>query len=100
MARLAIIVTHPIQYYAPVFKLLHQQKELEIMVFYTWGEKAKDKYDPGFGKNIKWDIPLLDDYPYQWIENVSSDPGTHHFRGMINPGLIKEIESWGADALL
>jgi len=70
------------------------------MVFYTWGEKAKDKYDPGFGKNIKWDIPLLDGYPYRWVENTSIDPGTHHFKGIINPGLAGEIELWNADALL
>jgi glycosyltransferase involved in cell wall biosynthesis len=79
---------------------LHQQKDLEIKVFYTWGERAKNKYDPGFGRNIDWDIPLMDGYPYQWVRNASSDPGTHHYKGIINPDIIEQIEQWQANALL
>ena len=98
--RLAIITTHPIQYYAPVFKLLNEQPGVSIRVFYTWGEKAKDKFDPGFGKKINWDIPLLQGYDYEWVKNTSGDPGTHHFRGVINPELIDCINLWQPDALL
>jgi len=98
--RLAIISTHPIQYYAPVFRLLNQQKNIDIKVFYTWGEAAKEKFDPGFGKKIEWDIPLLEDYPYEWVKNTSTDPGSHNFKGIVNSGLIGSITSWKADAIL
>jgi glycosyltransferase involved in cell wall biosynthesis len=98
--RLAIITTHPIQYYAPVFKLLHEKQEVDIKVFYTWGESAQQKFDPGFGKTISWDVPLTDGYPYEWVENTSTDPGSHHFRGIVNPGLITQIKAWQADAIL
>jgi len=40
MKKLAIITTHPIQYYAPIFKLLSERKKIEICVFYTWGKDA------------------------------------------------------------
>jgi len=100
MKKLAIITTHPIQYYAPVFKLLHERGKISIMVFYTWGEKSSVKYDPGFGSTIGWDIPLLDGYPYQWMENTSADPGTHHYKGIITPTLINEVEQWSPDAIL
>lgn len=98
--RLAIITTHPIQYYAPIFKLLYQRGNIDINVFYTWGEKALHKYDPGFNKTISWDIPLLDGYPYEWVENTATDPGSHHFKGIINPGLTKQVETWQPDAIL
>ena len=75
--RLAIINTHPIQYYAPVFKLLHQQPNISVKVFYTYGENSANKYDPGFNRNINWDIPLLDGYPYEYIKNSAKDAGTH-----------------------
>jgi len=98
--RLAIITTHPIQYYSPVFKLLHEHNNIEINVFYTWGELSIKKYDPGFDKKIEWDIPLLDGYPYEWVQNSSPDPGTHHFKGVINPGIIKQVTDWQPDAIL
>lgn len=57
-------------------------------------------YDPGFKKNIAWDIPLLDGYNYCFVKNISSNPGSSHFKGIINPTLITEIIEWGADAIL
>jgi len=100
MKKLAIVTTHPIQYYAPVFKLLHERQKISIMVYYTWGERSKVKYDPGFGATIDWDIPLTEGYPLTWVENTSADPGTHHYRGIINPDLIDEITKWQPDAVL
>ncbi|MEB0260630.1 MULTISPECIES: glycosyltransferase family 4 protein [unclassified Mucilaginibacter] len=98
--RLAIITTHPIQYYAPVFKLLSQRGNINIQVFYTWGQQSLDKHDPGFGKQIKWDVPLLEGYPYHWVPNTAKQPGSHHYKGIVNPGLITLIENYNPDALL
>ena len=98
--RLAIITTHPIQYYTPVFKLLNQNPNISVKVFYTWGEKALEKFDPGFGKKIDWDIPLLNGYDYEWVKNTATDPGSHHFTGIINPDLINQVRTWQPDALL
>src|SRR4051794_34919717 len=98
--RLAIITTHPIQYYAPVFRLLAERKKIETMIFYTWGEQSQQKFDPGFNQTIQWDIPLLDGYPYTWVENISAEPGTHHYKGIVNPGLIQQVKDWKPDAVL
>lgn len=73
---------------------------IDIQVFYGWEGATRSAYDPGFEENVQWDVPLLDGYDYTLVPNVSSDPGSHHFRGIINPDLIPEIESWGPDALL
>lgn len=101
MKRLAIITTHPIQYYAPLFQLLTERKKIAVKVFYTWGEQAKAKvFDPGFGKTIEWDIPLLHGYDYEFVHNVSAHPDSKHFKGIINPGLIADIKKFGADAIL
>jgi glycosyltransferase involved in cell wall biosynthesis len=98
--RLAIVTTHPVQYYAPVFKLLNDRGNIDIMVFYTWGPMSVRKYDPGFGTTIQWDIPLLEGYPITWLHNASSNPGTHNFRGIINPDLISKVKDWKPDAVL
>ena len=99
--KLAIVSTHPIQYNAPIFRLLTKRKNIQIKVFYTWGEQVlQNKYDPGFGKEIQWDIPLLDGYDFEWMKNIAKHPGSHHFRGIITPLLNFSIENWGADAVL
>ena len=101
MKRLAIITTHPIQYNAPLFQLLALRKQIELKVFYTWGETVlTEKYDPGFGKVIDWDIPLLTGYEYEFLENTASDKGSHHFNGIVNPGIIPSIKQYNPDAIL
>ncbi|QKJ30450.1 glycosyltransferase family 4 protein [Mucilaginibacter mali] len=100
MKRLAIITTHPIQYYAPVFKLLTERGNIGIKVFYTWGDNSMAKHDPGFGKNVTWDIPLLDGYEYEWVKNTSAEPGSHHSKGIINPDLIERIDNYQPLAIL
>ena len=100
MIKLAIITTHPIQYYAPVFRLLDERQNVSIKVFYTRGEGELDGFDHGFGKKIKWDIPLLDGYPYEWVTNTAVNPGSHHFKGIINPGLVNQINAYKPDAIL
>jgi glycosyltransferase involved in cell wall biosynthesis len=70
------------------------------MVFYTWGDASMvSKYDPDFGKVIEWDIPLLEGYNYTFVTNTSSDPGSHQFKGIINPSLNQEIEAWNPDVV-
>lgn len=101
MKRLAIITTHPIQYNAPLFELLSRRKKIAIKVFYTWGDSVlAEKYDPGFGKVIEWDIPLLKGYDYEFVENTAKDKGSHHFKGIDNPHIIEAIEKFNPDAVL
>lgn len=100
LPKLAIVSSHPIQYYAPVFRMLHERGRVAIQVFYSWGEASLKKFDKGFGKTIEWDIPLLQGYPYNFAENKSTDPGTHHFKGIQTPDLPLQIQAWQPDALL
>lgn len=100
MKRLLIISTHPIQYNAPLFQLLTIRRNIEVKVFYTWGQAQEKIFDPGFGQYRQWDIPLLEGYDYEFIENTSVQPGSHHFKGIENPSLIKKIEGYDPDAIL
>jgi glycosyltransferase involved in cell wall biosynthesis len=100
MSRLAIVTSHPIQYNAPIFKMLASQPHLDVKVFYTLGEAYSTYKDKGFGKTISWDIPLLGGYRYEFLSNTSLKPGTSHFKGIINPTIIKSIEAYQPTAIL
>ena len=98
--KLAIITTHPVQYNAPVFRLLQQRGMADIAVWYTLGDQFNKMVDKGFDKIIEWDIPLLDGYPYQFCRNIAAQPGSDHFNGIENPELIEQVEAWQPDAVL
>jgi glycosyltransferase involved in cell wall biosynthesis len=100
MIRLAVVISHPIQYYAPWFRELAQQPGLLLQVFYLWDFGVSRQRDRGFGKELQWDVPLLEGYAHVFVANRSGDPGTHHLAGLHNPTLVSELLSWRPDALL
>ena len=98
--RLAVVTTHPIQYYAPLFRRVADAESIDLRVFYGWRGSTEASYDPGFEQEVQWDLPLLEGYDHTFVPNESDDPGTHHFRGLVNPELVPRIEEWGPDAVL
>jgi len=101
LKKLAIITTHPIQYNAPLFRLLTERNNISIKVFYTWGQTKEGLvYDPDFKREIKWDIPLLDGYEHEFVENSSPNPGAGHFNGVNNKDLIERVEQYNPAAIL
>ena len=61
MKRLAILSTHPIQYNAPLFRMLAQEKSIDLKVFYS-KKTEQVRFDKDFGQEITWDVPLT-----EWI---------------------------------
>lgn len=100
MPKLAIITTHPIQYYSPWFALLSKKPDIDVKVFYTWSQTAKTFYDKDFGQEIVWDIPLLSGYEHQFVENISKHPDGVNYNGIDCPTLNREIEKWRATHIL
>ena len=100
MNKLAIITSHPIQYYAPWFRHLAETTGLDIKVFYLWDFGVTKKVDVDFQQAIEWDIPLLDGYDYEFVPNVSPNPGVHNFWGLQNPSLVSRVKAYNPDAVL
>lgn len=99
-SRLAIVLSHPTQYYSPWFRWLAAHTSLEVRVFYLWDFGVTENLDPNFQANFKWDVDLLSGYAHEFVPNVSRDPGTHHFQGLRNPTLTRRLAAWRPDALL
>ena len=72
MNRLAIVSTHPIQYNAPLFRLLAKDDSIDLKVFFS---KLCDevKFDKDFGQEVAWDLPLLDDYEHASFEASTAE---------------------------
>lgn len=100
MKKLAIISSHPIQYYAPWFRYLTSETDIELKVFYLWDFGVTEQVDSGFEQTIMWDIPLLKGYSYEFVPNISQKPGTSHFWGLQNPTLLTQVKAFSPTAVL
>jgi len=97
--RLAIVVSHPIQYYVPLYQRLAARDDVQIKVFYTWHAGEQPVFDRGFDQAVSWDLPMTQGYDHVAVPNTSSDPGTHHFLGLRNPALVSMVMEWKPDAV-
>ncbi len=81
-------LSHPIQYFSPLFKILANKIDLDVVYFSD--VSIKGGKDVGFGQAIKWDTPLLDGYSFYFVNNwFRGKPVNNKFWDVFNPGVIK-----------
>jgi glycosyltransferase involved in cell wall biosynthesis len=69
--RLAVLVTHPVQYFAPVFRELAQKPDLQLKVFFGCNHGVVPREDPNFGVAFKWDCQPTAGFEHEFLSNSS-----------------------------
>jgi glycosyltransferase involved in cell wall biosynthesis len=72
--RVAHLVSHPIQYFAPLYRELASRSEIDLTVLFCSDGSAGAYYDPGFGRSIEWGIPLLEGYGHVIASSAREAP--------------------------
>ena len=70
--RLGIFVTHPIQYFAPLWRALAATPGLDLLVHFFSDHSVRGGVDPGFGVQVAWDVPILEGYRHAFIPQPAS----------------------------
>jgi glycosyltransferase involved in cell wall biosynthesis len=96
--RLAVLTSHPIQYYAPLFRELAQAVELHV--FFAHRATPAEQAKAGFGTPFAWDVDLTSGYAHSYLENVARRPGTDRFLGCDTPGIGRHLRAGRFQALL
>jgi glycosyltransferase involved in cell wall biosynthesis len=99
-SRVLLVSSHVIQYAAPVFRLMGQRSDLDILVAYCSLQGVEPGPDPEFNVQVKWDVPLLEGYPWKHIPNRSPCPRLGQFFGLINTGLWSLVRKGKFDAVV
>lgn len=60
--RLAYVVSHPIQYQAPLLRAVAADPAIDLTVFFCSDFSARAYRDAGFGAEVRWDTPLTEGY--------------------------------------
>ena len=98
--KLAIINSHPIQYFAPLYQRLSQESDIDLTVYYCSRHGLEEYYDSGFGgQKIKWDIPLLEGYHSIFLKNKNRKNNLKGFWSLLNIDILKEIYKKKYDAV-
>jgi glycosyltransferase involved in cell wall biosynthesis len=89
--RLAYLVSHPIQYQAPLLRYIAQQPDIDLTVLYGSDFSVRGYQDEGFGVGVKWDVPLLDGYRHEFLPALR-DIGTEGIFTPISKGIVRRLE--------
>jgi glycosyltransferase involved in cell wall biosynthesis len=66
-AKVAYLVSHPIQYQAPLLRRISQEPDIELTVFFASNFSVREYVDKGFGVDVKWDVPLVEGYRHEFL---------------------------------
>ncbi len=96
--RLAYLVTHPIQYQAPLLRTIAAEPDLDLQVFFRSDFSVGRFQEADFGREIEWDVPLLEGYKYAFLPALGARTRATFWRPF-NYGLSRRLATGGFDAL-
>ena len=88
--RLAYLVSHPIQYQAPLLRRIAQEPDIDLTVFFGSDFSVRGYKDEGFGVGVKWDVPLLDGYRHEFLPTLR-DNATVGVASPLNYGILNRL---------
>lgn len=97
--RLAYIVTHPIQYQAPLLKYLAHSGGIDLQVYFLSDFSLRDHYEQAFNQTFKWDSALTDGYPWEVLPRTFMGPSMPLRRWLPLAGLRRRLRAGNFDAL-
>lgn len=65
--KVGVLVSHPIQYFVPVYRALASNPRVDLSVVFRTRVGVDPYLDKGFGQVVKWDVPLLDGYSNEFL---------------------------------
>jgi glycosyltransferase involved in cell wall biosynthesis len=97
--RLAVVNSHPIQYFAPLYAYLNRDPDIEVTALYCSDYSLRGAVDPGFKQQVKWDVDLLSGYRHVFLGERARKRSITGFWSLICPEVWREIRSGRYDAV-
>jgi len=100
--RLTAVLTHPIQYYAPWFRHIHEHApEIALTVVYAT-QPTPEQQGVGFDRAFEWDVPLTDGYRSITVRKAEAGDqiDSSHFTGLDVPAIGGAIAGTKPDVVM
>jgi glycosyltransferase involved in cell wall biosynthesis len=96
--RIAVLNSHPIQYFAPLYAYLNALSDLRITALYLSDTSLRGGKDLDFGREVRWDLDLLAGYPSTFVGNAR-EREPRGFWSLVAPQIWREVRSGHYDVL-
>jgi glycosyltransferase involved in cell wall biosynthesis len=93
------VATHPIQYYAPLYRELASRPDIRLTVMFA-DRPSPAEQGIGFGVPFEWDVDLTSGYEHVWLRNRAVPPRRDRFRDYDTPDIGVTLERGHYDAVL
>jgi glycosyltransferase involved in cell wall biosynthesis len=101
MKKLLILDSHPVQYRAPVYRILNKllsENAQKLIIVYSSNSSIRGSVDKGFGQKVIWDEPLLESYDSHFLPEANFvEPGSP--TNLKGQGLIRLLNSIKPDVI-
>lgn len=97
--RLAYFVSHPIQYQAPLLKLISADRDIDLKVFFYSDFSVSSYKDPEFAQYIQWDTILTEGYDFQYLNCWGSKQWKGALQQPIARNTIQHLKEGKFDAI-
>jgi glycosyltransferase involved in cell wall biosynthesis len=95
--RVAYLVSHPIQYQAPLLRRIAQEPDIDLTVFFGSDFSTREYRDKGFGVGVTWGVPLLEGYRHEFLPKLRDIGVTGPF-SPINYGILRRLRTGNGEA--
>lgn len=89
--RLAVLASHPVQYFTPLYRRLARHPEIALEVMFCRDFGVRPRFDKQFGQAITWDTDQLEGYPHRFLRNISPVTDTFNPLHAINPAAFTRL---------
>jgi len=72
--KLAHLVSHPVHYFAPLYRELSSRPEVDLTVHFYSDAPLQAAHDAEFARAVAWDAPLLGGYAYRFADSAATTP--------------------------
>ncbi|CAN5701982.1 hypothetical protein BH10ACI4_BH10ACI4_38590 [soil metagenome] len=93
--RVAYLVSHPIQYQAPLLRRIAEEPDIALTVLFASDFSTRGYQDAGFGVGVEWGVPLLDGYDHEFLPHFR-DLGRTGIATQINYGIFSRLRGTAA----
>ena len=98
--RIAVVNSHPIQYFAPLYRYLHASGDFEVTALYCSDHSLRGGLDAGFNQPVKWDVDLLSGYKSAFLGVRAKTRTPAGFWSLVCPELVHELTPEKYDAVV